>query len=128
MPDNDATTVRGEVHMSDEIDTHIGSSHRTFMVTRRKNGSVTCHPMAKFYADQTPYLNMYASKGALLHGHAEALGEGAEGIASTLEAIPDPVEPGRTGDWAILSVGLDDSTSFSFDKIQGRYHDRQVTI
>jgi nitroimidazol reductase NimA-like FMN-containing flavoprotein (pyridoxamine 5'-phosphate oxidase superfamily) len=68
----------------------------------------------------------YDIKGALLHGHAEALSEGDDGIASTLEAMPDPVEPGRAGDWVILSVGLDDSTSFSFDKIQGRYQDRQL--
>ena len=63
MPDNEGSTATtgGGVHLSEEIDTHIGSSYRTFMVTRRKNGSVTCHPMAKFYTDETVYLNMYAS-------------------------------------------------------------------
>jgi len=68
----------------------------------------------------------YDIKGAMLHGHAEPLGDTSPAIASTLEDIPDPVEPGRAGDWAILSVGLDDSTSFSFDKIQGRYQDRSL--
>jgi hypothetical protein len=34
---------------------------RTFMVTRRKDGSPTCHPMARFYADRGYYLNMYAA-------------------------------------------------------------------
>ncbi len=68
----------------------------------------------------------YDIKGAMLHGHADTLVDADQGIASKLDAIPDPVEPGRTGEWAILSVGLDDSTSFSFDKIQGRYQDRSL--
>jgi Pyridoxamine 5'-phosphate oxidase len=63
MPDNEGSTstAEGGVEINEEMDTHIGSTHRMFMVTRRKNGSVTCHPMAKFYADETVYLNMYAS-------------------------------------------------------------------
>jgi hypothetical protein len=45
----------------DDIDAHIRASMRTFMVTRRKDGSPTCHPMARFYADRGYYLNMYAA-------------------------------------------------------------------
>ena len=45
----------------DDIDGHIERSGRTFIVTRRKDGSPTCHPMARFYADGEMYLNMYAS-------------------------------------------------------------------
>jgi hypothetical protein len=45
----------------DDIDVHIDASMRTFMVTRRKDGSPTCHPMARFYADRGYYLNMYAA-------------------------------------------------------------------
>jgi hypothetical protein len=63
MPDNEGpTATAGDgVGIGEEMNAHIGSTYRTFMVTRRKNGSVTCHPMAKFYADETIYLNMYAS-------------------------------------------------------------------
>jgi hypothetical protein len=45
----------------DDIDAFIDRSMRTFMVTRRKDGSPTCHPMARFYADRGYYLNMYAA-------------------------------------------------------------------
>jgi hypothetical protein len=45
----------------DDIDAHIERSMRTFIVTRRKDGSPTCHPMARFYADRGYYLNMYAA-------------------------------------------------------------------
>jgi hypothetical protein len=45
----------------DDIDAHIDRSGRTFMITRRKDGSPTCHPMARFYADRGYYLNMYAA-------------------------------------------------------------------
>ena len=45
----------------DDIDGHIERCGRTFIVTRRKDGSPTCHPMARFYADREMYLNMYAS-------------------------------------------------------------------
>jgi Pyridoxamine 5'-phosphate oxidase len=45
----------------DDVDAHIHASMRTFMVTRRKDGSPTCHPMARFYADRGYYLNMYAA-------------------------------------------------------------------
>jgi hypothetical protein len=46
---------------SDELDRQLAATYRTFMVTRRRDGSVTCHPMAKFYAERGLYLNMYAS-------------------------------------------------------------------
>jgi hypothetical protein len=45
----------------DDVDAHIERSMRTFIVTRRKDGSPTCHPMARFYADRGFYLNMYAA-------------------------------------------------------------------
>jgi hypothetical protein len=45
----------------DDIDGHIERCGRTFIVTRRKDGSPTCHPMARFYADGEMYLNMYAA-------------------------------------------------------------------
>jgi Pyridoxamine 5'-phosphate oxidase len=43
----------------DDIDEHIDASMRTFIVTHRKDGSPTCHPMARFYADRRYYMNMY---------------------------------------------------------------------
>ncbi|HKA05209.1 MAG TPA: pyridoxamine 5'-phosphate oxidase family protein [Acidimicrobiales bacterium] len=45
----------------DDIDGHLEDHGRTLMVTRRKDGSPTCHPMARFYADGEMYFNMYAS-------------------------------------------------------------------
>jgi hypothetical protein len=45
----------------DNVDDHIEANVRTFLVTRRKDGSPTCHPMARFYADRRYYMNMYAS-------------------------------------------------------------------
>jgi nitroimidazol reductase NimA-like FMN-containing flavoprotein (pyridoxamine 5'-phosphate oxidase superfamily) len=45
----------------DDIDAHLERHGRTFIVTRRKDGSPTCHPMARFYADREMYLNMYAT-------------------------------------------------------------------
>jgi Pyridoxamine 5'-phosphate oxidase len=45
----------------DELDAHIEANVRTFLVTHRKDGSPTCHPMARFYADRRYYMNMYAS-------------------------------------------------------------------
>ena len=45
----------------EDIDDHLRRCGRTFMVTRRKDGSPTCHPMARFYADGEMYLNMYVT-------------------------------------------------------------------
>jgi Pyridoxamine 5'-phosphate oxidase len=45
----------------DDIDDHLARGVRTFMVTRRRDGSPTCHPMARFYADGEMYLNTYAT-------------------------------------------------------------------
>jgi hypothetical protein len=53
--------MTNEQVIPDDIDDHIDRSGRTFMVTRRKDGSPTCHPMARFYADRGYYLNMYAA-------------------------------------------------------------------
>jgi Pyridoxamine 5'-phosphate oxidase len=47
--------------ITDDIDRHLEGCGRTFIVTRRKDGSPTCHPMARFYADGELYLNMYAA-------------------------------------------------------------------
>lgn len=38
-----------------------GEGKRMFMVTLRKDGAPTCHPMARFYADGMYLLNMYAA-------------------------------------------------------------------
>lgn len=87
----------------------------------RRDGMVCCVVESK--PDQSSY---YDIKGAMLHGGAVELeaGEMPE-VRAALDAIDDPVEPGRT-DGVVYSVGLDDSTSFSFDKIQGRYQDQSL--
>src|ERR1700722_9861625 len=53
--------MTGQDVIPDDLDAHIQASMRTFMVTRRKDGSPTCHPMARFYVDRGYYLNMYAA-------------------------------------------------------------------
>jgi hypothetical protein len=53
-------------------------------------------------------------KGATLHGHPEPLVDADDGIASNLDAIPDPVELGRTSERPILSVGLDGGPPLGF--------------
>jgi nitroimidazol reductase NimA-like FMN-containing flavoprotein (pyridoxamine 5'-phosphate oxidase superfamily) len=75
----------------------------------------------------------YDIKGAMLHGHATPLGAdgaaagaAADEVRRRLADLPDPVEPGRR-DGEIFSVGLDDSTSFTFEKIRYRYQDRTLT-
>jgi hypothetical protein len=47
----------------DDIDEFLEGSKgkRMFMVTLRKDGSPTCHPMARFYNDRMYLLNMYAA-------------------------------------------------------------------
>ena len=47
--------------ISDAVDRLIEDNVRTFMVTHRKDGSPTCHPMARFYAERGFYYNMYST-------------------------------------------------------------------
>jgi hypothetical protein len=42
-----------------EVDAFMEENGRTFMITRRKDGSPTAHPMAGFYGEGRLYLNMY---------------------------------------------------------------------
>jgi nitroimidazol reductase NimA-like FMN-containing flavoprotein (pyridoxamine 5'-phosphate oxidase superfamily) len=51
--------TNGEI--TDDLNAHLEAYGRMFMVTRRKDGSPTCHPMARFYADREVYMNMYAA-------------------------------------------------------------------
>jgi nitroimidazol reductase NimA-like FMN-containing flavoprotein (pyridoxamine 5'-phosphate oxidase superfamily) len=68
----------------------------------------------------------YDIKGAMLHGIAQPIEGDAIHVHERLAALSDPLEPERQGERAVFSVGLDDSTSFSFDKIQYRYEDRSL--
>lgn len=45
----------------DDVETFLSSGFRTFIATHRKDGSITCHPMARFHADRRCFFNMYAS-------------------------------------------------------------------
>ena len=53
-------TTKSRAAIPDDMDDHIERSSRTFMVTRRKDGSPTCHPMARFYVTRSPVLHEYA--------------------------------------------------------------------
>jgi hypothetical protein len=139
----------------EELDDYLGSFNRAIVATLTDDGDPWADAAAYVYVDQRLYFRVptgtatlahlqrdgqvccvveskpddssyYGIKGAMLHGPALLLGdaEGAE-IRAALSSVPDPVEPGRT-DGVVFSVGLDDSTSFSFDKIQGRYQDQTV--
>jgi Pyridoxamine 5'-phosphate oxidase len=108
------------VFMNDRVYFRVPTDTATYAHLRR-DGLVCCVVESK--PDGSPY---YGIKGAMLHGGAEALDEArAPEIHRALAAVADPVTPGRR-DGAVFSVGLDDSTSFSFDKIQGRYQDKPL--
>jgi hypothetical protein len=42
-----------------DVERFVETEGRSFMVTRRRDGSPTCHPMGNFYAEGRFYLNMY---------------------------------------------------------------------
>ena len=42
------------------VDEFVQENGRTFMITRRKDGMPTAHPMARFYAEGRVFLNMYS--------------------------------------------------------------------
>jgi hypothetical protein len=44
---------------SEDVAEFMRGSRRLFMITLRKDGSPTCHPMAGFYGGGALYLNMY---------------------------------------------------------------------
>jgi hypothetical protein len=70
----------------------------------------------------------YDIRGAMLHDSATLVADGdvPAAVRGALEAIPDPVEPGRPGDTVVFSVGLGGVVSFVFAKIQYRYQDRSL--
>jgi nitroimidazol reductase NimA-like FMN-containing flavoprotein (pyridoxamine 5'-phosphate oxidase superfamily) len=69
----------------------------------------------------------YDIKGAMLHGHAEPLAaESAPDVREALGQVPDPVVAALRAEGSIFSVGLEDSTSFAFEKIRYRYEDRSL--
>ena len=43
-----------------DVDSFLETNGRTFMMTRRKDGSPTIHPMAGFYGEGRLFLNMYS--------------------------------------------------------------------
>lgn len=45
--------------LSSEADAFMEKNGRTFMITKRSDGSPTAHPMAGFYGEGRLYLNMY---------------------------------------------------------------------
>jgi Pyridoxamine 5'-phosphate oxidase len=49
----------GRAELDADVDAFMADNGRTFMITKRKDGSPTAHPMAGFYAEGRLYLNMY---------------------------------------------------------------------
>jgi hypothetical protein len=49
----------GRAPINADVDAFMEENGRTFMITRRKDGSPTAHPMAGFYREGRLYLNMY---------------------------------------------------------------------
>jgi Pyridoxamine 5'-phosphate oxidase len=43
-----------------EVDAFLKDNWRTFMITKRKDGSPTAHPMSRYYGEGRLLLNMYA--------------------------------------------------------------------
>ena len=48
-----------EAAISNDVAEFMRGTRRAFMITLRKDGSPTCHPMAGFYGGGALYLNMY---------------------------------------------------------------------
>ncbi len=68
----------------------------------------------------------YEIKGAILHGTVtEAQAAGDAVALDALATIPDPIAPDERGGTTYW-IGTDDSTSFVFAKIRGRYEERSV--
>ncbi len=87
----------------------------------RRDGRVCC--VVESMPSGSSY---YGIKGAMLHGRAELLPHGTgDEVRRALDDVPDPVQPDRR-DGAVFSVGHEDSTSFSFEKIRYRYEDRAL--
>jgi len=51
--------LNDEGAISDDVAEFMRGTRRAFMITLRKDGSPTCHPMAGFYGGGALYLNMY---------------------------------------------------------------------
>jgi hypothetical protein len=70
----------------------------------------------------------YDIKGAMLHGVADAMPgpDVPPAVRDALATIPDPVTPDAPRNGQILSIGLEDNTSFVFAKIKYRYEDRAL--
>jgi hypothetical protein len=49
----------GRAEVGADIDAFMEENGRTFMITKRRDGSPTAHPMAGFYGEGRLYLNMY---------------------------------------------------------------------
>ncbi len=138
-----------------ELDEFLGSFDRLIVATLDADGNPWADAAAYRYVDRRVYFRVpqetrtlanlrrdprvccvveskpsgssyYGIKGAMLHGSARELqGDADPGILKALSVLPDPVEPERT-DGSVFSVGLEDSTSFSFEKIQYRYQDQRL--
>jgi hypothetical protein len=80
--------------------------------------------------EQSPAGSYYGIQGALMHGTAvePTSTERADVLAAFEQPDPpqpDPLQRGGMGATP-LSIGLDDSTSFAFSKIQRRYDDTRL--
>jgi len=93
----------------------------------RSAANIARDPRVCCVVESKPDISSYYDiKGAMLHGHAEELAGDAAAIQAALGQVPDPVEPGLGTEGTIFSVGLDDATSFAFEKIRYRYQDRSL--
>jgi hypothetical protein len=50
-----------QVQVPDAEDAFLEANGRTFMITRRKDGFPSAHPMARFYAERRIFFNMYST-------------------------------------------------------------------
>jgi hypothetical protein len=69
----------------------------------------------------------FGIKGALIHGNAleRSMSVNAVQLDTAFRDLPDPVQA-DCGETVIFSVGLDDTASFAFAKIEYRYEDRTL--
>jgi nitroimidazol reductase NimA-like FMN-containing flavoprotein (pyridoxamine 5'-phosphate oxidase superfamily) len=88
--------------------------------------NIQADPRVCCVVEHSPADSYYGIQGALVHGEAvePTSAERAE-EAAAFDGLTDPVQPGGTGA-ILLSIGLEDSTSFAFSKIRYRYEHKSL--
>lgn len=117
----------------DALACHFARTRMYFVVPdkTRTASNIASDPRVCCVIESKPTISSYYDiKGAMLHGEALPLDDAdpAAGVVRAwLSEVEDPVTREHPARGRIFSVGLEDSTSFAFDKITYRYEDRSLS-